>query len=104
MNPHGRPWGSEEARRAAQIRWATIRHAYTKAEAVINGRKGGTRSGQVRQAQARVRAVTAALEILRTKGRQGWAEALHLVYARAYLTGTSAVYQRQRRARQKARV
>jgi hypothetical protein len=96
MNPHGRPWGSEEARAAAMKRWASIRHRYTPAEAVVNARKAGQVRGRQISAQARQRAVQAALAILRAQGPQGFAEALHVVYARAYAAGCHMTRQRRR--------
>ncbi len=63
----------------------------THTEAVRNGRSAGRRSGQVRGAQARQRAVLEAAAAIREAG-QGAAlvDVLELLYRRAYAAGGSA--------------
>jgi hypothetical protein len=110
MNPHGRPWGPEEARRAAVRRWAdpaareaqaqrmrAIRQTPTPTQAQRRGRKGGLRSGMTRRAQARQRAVTAALDLLKQRRHATIADVIAAVYRRAYRTGWFTAHARAKR-------
>jgi hypothetical protein len=75
----------------------------THEQAVLNGRKAGRRSGQLRAAAARQRAVQAAAEAIRLAGQGApLVDVLCAFYAKAYEAGRQAQGVKALRERGKA--